>query len=119
MSTVLNRARPSIEDLPLWALSQGASCFIIDLAAYETCRVAGIVQRLRLDPVNGVIQVTVWDGTGTVSAEWVICRPTPQLVLSPGRGVVLTGATSIGLDGDVVLTEPHFVVASMDEAMPA
>lgn len=103
-------ARDSIDELPLWALSQGASCLIIDLSAYEVCRVAGVVQRLRLDPVNGLVEVTLADGTAAISARWTIRRPTPQLALAPGRGVVLTGVTSVGPKGDVVLTEPNFVV---------
>lgn len=107
-------ARDSIDELPLWALSQGASCLIIDLSAYEVCRVAGVVQRLRLDPVNGVVEVTLADGTATISARWTIRRPTPQLALAPGRGAVLTGVTSVGPEGDVVLSEPDFVVVPIE-----
>lgn len=106
--------RDSVDELPLWALSHGASCLIIDLCAYEACQVAGIVQRLRLDPVNGLVEVSLADGTGAISAWWSIRRPTPQLRLAPGRGAVLTGVTSIGPDGDVVLAEPKFVVVPIE-----
>ncbi len=108
------KARDPIDELPLWALSQGASCFIIDLSAYEACRVAGVVQRLRLDPVNGVVEVTLADGTAAISAWWTIRRPTPQLALAPGRGAVLSGVTSIGPEGEVVFAEPNFALVAIE-----
>lgn len=103
-------ASDSIDELSLWALSQGVSSLIIDLSAYEVCRVAGVVQKLLLDPLNGWVEVTLADGTAAISARWTIRRPTPQLALAPGSGAVLTGATSIGPEGDVVFSEPDFVV---------
>ena len=94
----------------MWALSEGASCLIVDLPAYEPCRVAGIVQRLRLDPVSATVEASLADGTATISASWTIRRPTPQLVLVPGRAAVLTGVTGVGPEGDLVLLEPDFTV---------
>ena len=84
--------------------------FSSDPLSSNPCRVAGIVQSLRLDPRNGVIEVTLADGTGAVLASWMIRRPTPQLSLVPGCAVVLSGVTSIGPDGDIVLVEPDFAV---------
>lgn len=107
-------ARDWIDELPLWALSQGASCLMVDLSVYESCRVAGIVQRLRLDPVNGVVSVTLADGTAAISACWSIRRPTPQLVLVPGRAAILSGVTGVGQEGEVVLVEPDFAVVSIE-----
>ena len=87
---------------------------MVDLAAYESCRVAGIVQRLRIDPVNRVVEVTLADGTATVSASWTIHRPTPQLVLVPGRAAILSGVTGVGPKGDVVLNEPTFALVPIE-----
>lgn len=99
----------------MWALCQGVSCLIVDLSSYEACRVAGIVQRLRLDPVNGVVEAALADGTATICASWTIHRPTPQLSLVPGRAAILTGVTSVGPEGEVILAEPTFVVVPIEE----
>ena len=113
------RSGASVDELPLWAVAQGASSFIVDLSAYEAFRVAGIVRSLRLDPTVGVVEVTLADGTGTVSASWTIRRPTPQLALVPGRAAVLRGVATVGPAGDIVLTEPQFMIVPLDEAMAA
>ena len=60
--------------------------------------------------MNGSVEVTLTDGTAAISARWAIRRPTPQLALAPGRAAVLTGVTSVGPEGVVVLSEPGFVV---------
>ena len=78
-------------ELPLWALSAGASRWIVDLEAYEACRVVGVVERLKIVPLRGSIEATITDGTGRVVARWSIQRPTPQLGVLPGRGVLLEG----------------------------
>lgn len=69
--------------------------------------------------MNGMIEVILADGTGDISASWMIHRPTPQLVLVPGRAAILSGVTGIGPEGDVVLTDPRFVVVPVYEATAA
>lgn len=99
--------------LGLWAVSRGASHLVIDLGPYEACRVAGIVQKLRLDPLAGVVEVLVADGTATTSAVWSLRRGAPQLALVPGRAVILSGVTRPGDDGRLVLHEPAFELVSL------
>ena len=108
------RARRSLSEeerrraeLQLLAVSVGASCWMIDLSPYETCRVAGVVERLCLDPVEGHMDAVVSDGTGRLVARWAIQRPTPQLVVSPGRFVSLEGVPRPTDDGFLML-EPSF-----------
>ena len=93
-------------ELQLWAVSNGASTWIIDLEPYVMCRVVGVVQRVRIDPVNGWLRATVTDGTEEVVARWFIRRPTPELAAAPGRGVALEGIARIDDDGELVLCEP-------------
>jgi hypothetical protein len=102
-------------ELQLWAVSQGISTWLVDLGPYEACRVAGIVERLRIDPSAGVIEGSVSDGTASVVAQWSISRPTPQLAVTPGRAVLLEGVAGIGLDGELALWNPSFQPVSFPE----
>ena len=101
-------------DFQLWAISQGISVWLIDLEPYEHCRVAGVVDRLRIDPLSGSVEIVISDGTGVTSARWHIRRPTPQLALVPGRGVVLDGSSTLALDGSVRFEEPTFHAFDLD-----
>jgi hypothetical protein len=98
----------SLFDFQLWVISQGISAWLGDVEPYEPCRVAGMVERMRIDPLDGSLGVLISDGTGVTSAKWHIRRPTPQLALAPGRGVVLEGSSTLASDGSVVFEEPAF-----------
>jgi hypothetical protein len=102
-------------ELQLWTVSWGTSAFLVDLAPYESCRVAGVVERLRVDPSAGVIEALISDGTASVLAQWQIGGPTPQLAVTPGRAVVLQGVTGIGSDGQLILREPSFETVSFPQ----
>jgi len=92
----------------LWAISAGASVWLIDLEPFEGCRVVGVVKRLRVDPLHGHIEVTIDDGTGQVAARWSIREHAPQLALAPGTAVLLEGVAVAGDDGRRTLFEPEF-----------
>ncbi|MGH3116435.1 MAG: hypothetical protein ACRDQ2_04875 [Gaiellales bacterium] len=89
-------------------MSCSASTWLIDIEPYEPCRVAGVVQRLRLDPRAGCLEATIADGTGVIDASWQISRPLPQLAAVPGTGLVLEGFPVVGADGQMVMHEPTF-----------
>jgi hypothetical protein len=91
----------------LWVISSGASCCVVDLQPYEPSRVAGVVERLTLDPVAGHVDVSLTDGTDSVIARWAIRRPTPQLACVPGRLMVIEGVPIAG-DDCLVMLEPRF-----------
>jgi hypothetical protein len=112
---VADGERRRLAELQLWAVSRGASLWLIDLQPYELCRIAGVVERLRLDPGGGLIEATVSDGTGEVTARWSIRRPTPELAVSPGRAVVLEGIAVVGRDGELILSEPTFEIVHFPE----
>jgi hypothetical protein len=95
-----------LAELQLWAISSGATTWLIDLEPYVSCRVVGIVERLRIDPLSGYIEATVFDGTAAAPARWAIRRSTEELAAVPGRGVVLEGMAVIGHDGELLLDEP-------------
>lgn len=77
-----------MSDLQLWAISQGATVWIIDLDAYEPCTVAGIPVHWTIEPTEGFVEATLFDGTGEIVARWPLTRrPSPLQVASQGRGV--------------------------------
>jgi hypothetical protein len=93
----------------------GASALVIDVEPYERCRVAGLVQQLRLDPRQRRIEATVSDGTGVIIARWPIRRPTPELGAAPGRAVILEGVPVIGGDGELALSDPTVEIADFPQ----
>ena len=111
--TKLSRSNPLVPgvdpELPrqLWAISAGASVWLVDLEPYEECRVVGVVKRLSVDPHHGHIEVTIDDGTGQVAARWTIEGHAPQLALAPGTAVLLEGVAARD-DGRLTLLEPEF-----------
>jgi len=108
LAEVADIARSRVAARQRWAISAGASVLLMDLEPYEKCRVVGVVKRLRVDPREELIEITINDGTGQVGARWMIRRPIPQLALAPGTAVVLDGVAAIGSDGRLVLLEPGF-----------
>jgi hypothetical protein len=105
----LSDADRGLTERQLWALSAGASCWIIDLEPYEPCRVAGMIERLTVDPVAGHMDASVTDGTDRVIARWAIRRPAPQTACIPGRFVVIEGLPCTG-DEHLMILEPQFEV---------
>ena len=108
MAEIADIARGRLAARQRWAISAGASVWLMDLEPYEECRVVGVVNSLRMDPREGLIEITINDGTGEVSARWMIQRPIPQLALAPGTAVVLDGVATIGNDSRLLLLEPGF-----------
>lgn len=88
----------------MWAVSSGISSWIVDVGPYEACRVAGLVERLTVDPVQGSVDATITDGTASIIARWSTCRP-PRLRVAPGSGVVLRGIAILEESG-LVVVEP-------------
>ena len=105
----------SHDELQLWAVSTGASCWIVDLEPYETARVAGSVVKLCIDPIAGEIDAHVWDGTAYLIARWHIARPTPQVAVVPGRRVLLDGVPIFEQDS-IVMVEPLFELVEPEVA---
>lgn len=95
--------------LQQWALSAGASSWMIDLAPYEAARVAGVVNSLIIDPRRGALEAVVDDGTSQIVARWHIGRSAPQLALNPGRMVVLQGMVAPG-EPHLMMVDPMFEV---------
>jgi hypothetical protein len=94
----------------LWAAERDDCISIDQVEPYERARVAGVVERLRIDPRAGVIEADITDGVASIGAQWPILRPVPQLRAAPGWGLILDGIAHIDVHGDLRLVEPDFQV---------
>jgi hypothetical protein len=99
-----------LEKIRMWSAAREDCLWIDKLEAGRSGRVAGVVSRLRLDPVSRVIEATISDGSGTVKAQWVIRYPPVQMRAAPGWGLILEGMAEIGPEGELYMLEPEFQV---------
>jgi hypothetical protein len=95
-------------ELGLWAVSAGASCWIVDLTGLETVRIGGLVERLNISPVEGHVEALITDGTGRLVSRWGTRPPTPQVAVVPGRLVVVEGLVVVREDDKMIMLDPAF-----------
>lgn len=101
----------SLLELQLWAISMGVSSCLVDVEPYERCRVAGVIERLLVDPQTGCVEATVTDGTARLTARWTIASGPTRRGLACGRKVVLEGVALSDLEGETLLDEPALQIA--------
>jgi hypothetical protein len=79
------------EELRDWAASIPGTVRIADAPDRGRVKVAGMVRRITVRPVEGfeALEVVLWDGTGEISARWLGRRSIPGLIL--GSRLVLEG----------------------------
>jgi hypothetical protein len=93
-----------------WAESVPGTTRIAACPSREPVRVAGMVRRLRLRPMDGVttLEAVISDGTGEVTAAWMGRSHIPGMVL--GTGIVLEGV--LARDGSGLrMVNPRFEFA--------
>jgi hypothetical protein len=111
----LARTRPDeerrwLERIRLWSAARHDCLWLDRVETYRHCRVAGVVTRLRLDPRAGVTDVSVTDGSASLSARWPIKGSLGQLRAAPGAGLILEGMARIGPSGEMLMLEPAFEI---------
>lgn len=88
------------ENLRQWATSVRGASLISDIRPRQRCKVAGVIQNIRIDPrTGGSIEATVSDGTGSLIAKWLGRSTLSGIRL--GEGLILEGA--VGAEGQVPL----------------
>lgn len=80
---------------------------LADAAARERCRVAGVIQNIRIDPRAGrdSVEATITDGSGTMIAKWLGRSTMSGITL--GAGLILEGVVG-GQDRDLVILNPEY-----------
>jgi hypothetical protein len=63
----------------------------------------GIVENLRLDPGRAIMEATVTDGTGALTARWPLDDSRPNLYGI--RAVALQGMAVVGEDGELLMED--------------
>ena len=91
-----------------WAAARKGCVRLGDIEPYESCRVAGVIRRLRVDPGNGEVEATIIDGTGSLVASWAVREGASQLGATPGLGLILRGVARVGRKGELTMPEPEF-----------
>jgi RecG-like helicase len=111
-SRFMERLRQSDEDrlaeeLREWAVTVPKTVRIADVPDRARVRVAGMVRRITVRPVEGfeALEVVLWDGTGDLAARWLGRRRIKGLAL--GSRLVVEGVA--GRDqGQLRMVNPRF-----------
>ena len=79
------------QELSSWSAHVPDTVRVADAKARERVRVAGMVRRITVEPVEGfeALSIVLYDGTGLLTARWLGRRKIPGLVL--GSRLILEG----------------------------
>jgi hypothetical protein len=105
-----NEERRWLEKIHRWAADKDDCLWLDRVETYRSCRIAGVVRRLRLDPRAALIEITITDGAGVLTAQWEIRHPVAQLRAAPGWGLILEGVARVDPRGQLVMVEPSFEI---------
>ena len=95
------------ENLRHWVDSVPGTRLIETVKVREKCRVAGVIQNIRIDPrTGGSIEATISDGTGFLMAKWLGRSSLSGIRL--GEGLVLEGAVGSGTDETPMILNPEY-----------
>ena len=99
------------QEIRTWAQSVPGTRRIEACPSREPVRVAGMVRRLTLRPLDGTtaLEAVVFDGTGEVTAAWMGRSHIPGLAL--GTAVVLDGVLGPERGGALKMVNPRFEFA--------
>ena len=103
-------ARAYRDEVWLWAASKEDCLWLEKVYPYIGCRVAGVVERLRIDPEQARIVATITDGTASLSASWSLAGGHAQLRATPGKGLILEGTPRLDSAGLPIMLEPVFEI---------
>lgn len=96
------------KNLSAWAATLEGALPIRDARPRQQCRVAGVIQNIRIDPRagSGSIEATITDGTGDIVARWLGRQSLSGIGL--GAGLVLEGIVGIDPAGERTILNPEY-----------
>jgi hypothetical protein len=97
-------------NLAAWASSIEGATPIAEVEVRCACKVAGVVQNIRIDPREGTgsIEATIIDGSGHLVAKWLGRSSLQGIRL--GVGLIIQGIAGISHDEFVVLNPEYALV---------
>ena len=96
------------ENLRRWVATVEDAIPIADATARTRCKVAGVIQNLRIDPRegSGSIEATFIDGTGQMVAKWLGRQSMSGIKL--GMGLIVEGIVATSEDGEPLVLNPEY-----------
>lgn len=107
-----NLGRPPEEiraqNLRHWVSTVEGTTSIEDLEPRTRCKVAGVIQNIRIDPRpgRGSIEATIIDGSGQMVVKW-LGRPT-MTGIRLGMGLIVKGTVGSTPDGEAMILNPDY-----------
>jgi hypothetical protein len=96
------------DNLRSWSATLPNVTPIAAMTARGRCRVAGVVQNIRIDPREGtgLIEATINDGTGQMVARWLGRSSLHGITL--GTGLIMQGMAGRGEHDEFVILNPEY-----------
>lgn len=103
------------ENLQQWASSIEGVTLIANAEERRRCKVAGVIQNVRIDPREGrdSVEATIIDGTGEIVARWLGRHGLAGIRLE--MGLIIEGTIGRGADGELVILNPDYVLVPSPE----
>ncbi len=120
LSELVDKLARSPEDLRAdrlqeWAASVPGTVRIAQAQPRTRCKLAGVIQNVRIDPREGTgsIEATINDGTGRMIVKWLGRQKLAGIVL--GAGLVLEGTVGQGRRNQLQVLNPEYELVPAPE----
>lgn len=96
------------EHLREWASSVPGAIPISDVQSRRRCKIAGVIQNVRIDPRegSGSIEATIDDGSGRLVVKWLGRQKLSGIGL--GNGLILEGTVGEGRGKQLQILNPEY-----------
>lgn len=96
------------ENLRAWTASIEGVKPIAEVEARCGCKVAGVVQNIRIDPREGTgsIEATIIDGSGSLVAKWLGRSSLQGIRL--GVGLIIQGIAGLSREDEFIVLNPEY-----------
>jgi len=103
------------EHLREWASSIEDVVPIAEVQPRSRCKVAGVIQNVRIDPREGTgsIEAIVNDGSGRMVAKWLGRQQLAGIGL--GTGLIFTGTVGLAPGGSLQILNPEYELVPAPE----
>jgi hypothetical protein len=103
------------ENLREWVETVRGAVPIAEVRPRQRCKVAGVIQNIRIAPGEGggSVEATIIDGSGQMTAKWL---GRPSLAgIRLGVGLIMEGMPSAGQGGECMILNPEYELVPSPE----